>query len=132
LGASLAERLDGERRRQLTERLRLGAEWPAPDLVFTKANGKPLDLKSVCAGFKRIVARAGLSSLRLYDLRHSCASFLISVGLNPKVFAERLGHANISMTLATYSHVTRGLQSDASSRVEEALFGTVGTLLAHN
>jgi len=47
-------------------------------------------------------------TLRLYDLRHSCAVLLLSAGENPKVVSERLGHTSIVLTLDSYSHVLRG------------------------
>lgn len=43
-------------------------------------------------------------------------------GINPKVVSERLGHANISITLSIYSHVTQRLQIEASEKLAEALF----------
>jgi hypothetical protein len=47
------------------------------------------------------------------------------------VVQERLGHANVSITLDVYSHVTKGLQGDAASRVAEIIFGArVSTSLA--
>ncbi|MFD1901349.1 tyrosine-type recombinase/integrase [Enterococcus termitis] len=41
----------------------------------------------------------------MHDLRHSHASLLVYLGENPKMIQERLGHANIEMTLGTYSHL---------------------------
>jgi integrase len=40
----------------------------------------------------------GLARLRVYDLRHSCATLLLAAGENPKVVSERLGHASIVLT----------------------------------
>jgi integrase len=42
-------------------------------------------------------------------------------GINPKVVSERLGHATVSFTLDTYSHVMPGLQEDAAARVAALL-----------
>src|SRR5687768_7593145 len=51
-----------------------------------------------CVPF-RWVARKGMAELtrdlRLYDLRHSCATLLVGAGVNPKIVSERLGHASI-------------------------------------
>lgn len=43
-------------------------------------------------------------------------------GIHPKVVAERLGHANVNITLNVYSHVTAGMQSDAAERVAASIF----------
>ena len=76
-------------------------------------------------------ARAGLPPIRLHDLRHTWATLALSAGEHPKVVQERLGHANVTITLDVYSHVTEGLHGDAASRVAGIIFGApVSTLLA--
>lgn len=60
---------------------------------------------------------------RLYDLRHSCATLLLAAGLNVKVVSERLGHANIKMTLETYAHVLPGMQEEATNQMAQMLYG---------
>jgi integrase len=51
--------------------------------------------------------------MRFHDLRHSAATILLSMGVNVKVIQELLGHANISITLDIYSHVTPAMQHEA-------------------
>ncbi len=65
--------------------------------------------------------RAGLSRIRLHDLRHSCATLLLSKNVNPKVVQDLLGHANIAMTLDTYSHILPGMQAPAVDAMQDAL-----------
>ena len=66
--------------------------------------------------------RAGLSAeTRLHDLRHTCATLLLSRNVNPKIVSEMLGHANIAITLDTYSHVLPDMQEKAARALEEAL-----------
>lgn len=48
---------------------------------------------------------AGLPEATCHDLRHFYASALIRGGLNAKVVAERLGHANAAMTWKVYAHL---------------------------
>jgi len=43
--------------------------------------------------------------------------------VHPKVVQERLGHANISITLDIYSHVTAGMQTDAAELVAALIIG---------
>jgi integrase len=68
-------------------------------------------------------ARAGLPVIRLHDLRHTWATLALSVGEHPKVVQERLGHANVSITLDIYSHA-EGLHSAAADRVAGIIFDT--------
>jgi integrase len=55
--------------------------------------------------FEPLLKRARLPSIRFHDLRHTFATVLLSGGTHPKVVQEMLGHANISQTMDTYSHV---------------------------
>jgi integrase len=48
------------------------------------------------------------------DLRHTDASLLLAVGVNPKGVSERLGHSSVAFTLDTYAHVIPGMQPDAA------------------
>ncbi len=95
------------------------------DLVFAGENGEPLDeINLVRRHFKPLLAQAGLSnSIRLYDLRHTCATLLLAAGEHPKIVSERLGHASITMTLDTYSHVLPDMQEAATNKLENMLFG---------
>jgi integrase len=72
--------------------------------------------------FKKILEHAGLpKALRLYDLRHTCATLLLSAGVNPKIVSERLGHASVVLTLDTYSHVLPNMQQTATDEIERML-----------
>ena len=62
-----------------------------------------------------LIARAGVKPIRLHDARHTHASLMLKQGVHPKIVQERLGHASISMTLDTYSHVAPGLQEAAAA-----------------
>ena len=68
-----------------------------------------------------MLRRAGLPQVRFHDLRHTCATLLLSKNVNPKVVSEMLGHASIAITLDTYSHVLPDMQDSAARAMEEAL-----------
>ena len=91
--------------------------------IFSNGNGKPINYRNMYdRHFKRILKEADLPDIRLYDLRHTCATLLLSAGENPKVVSERLGHADITLTLNTYSHVLPDMQDKATNKLEEMLF----------
>lgn len=48
----------------------------------------------------------------------------LEAGVHPKVVSERLGHANINITLEIYSHVTPAMQTDAAERIAAMFFRT--------
>ncbi len=61
--------------------------------------------------------------IRFHDLRHSWATIALELDIHPKVVSERLGHANVGVTLDTYSHVAPSLHTSAARQVAEAVFG---------
>lgn len=112
---------------EITEPEEIRDRWTEFDLVFPDSEGGPMDLANfVKRHFKEVVKRAELTGkkLRLYDLRHSCATILLEAGENPKIVSERLGHASIVLTLDTYSHVLPDMQQKAAEKVESLIFGT--------
>ena len=54
---------------------------------------------------KRASEKAGLTPIRVHDLRHSHASMLIELGFSPLEIVDRLGHESVKTTLDTYSHL---------------------------
>jgi integrase len=48
-------------------------------------------------------------------------NLLLSKNINPKVVSEMLGHATISQTIDTYSHVLPGMQDEAAAALEGIL-----------
>ncbi len=109
------------RRTQNEERLLIGAEWSANDLVFCTHAGKPLSPRNVLRAFKLTLSRAGLPDVLFHALRHTAATLLLLQGIHPKVVQERLGHATISMTLDTYSHLIPSMGRDAADRLDQLL-----------
>lgn len=123
LPAEFLRQLKEHRRKQQEQRLRIGPLWQNHNLVFCDLWGNALSLRPVREQFKAIAKQIGLpKTLRMYDTRHTSATLLMERGTNPKVVSERLGHANIGITLSVYSHVTQRLQAEASEKLAEALF----------
>jgi len=118
----LTQRLSDQKRTQAEERLKAGPQWQDNSLVFTSERGTPLLLRNLeRRHFKPLLRQAKLPDIRLYDLRHSCATLLLAAGENPKVVSERLGHASIVLTLDTYSHVLPSMQKAATEKLEAIL-----------
>src|SRR5215213_734061 len=129
LPASVVRALSEHRRRQAEGRLKAGAAYRNLDLVFATSEGQPLiRLNVIQKHFKPILKRAKLpETLRLYDLRHTCATLLLAANENPKVVSERLGHSSITLTMDVYSHVLPDMQQGASDKLEGILFKKTGT-----
>jgi integrase len=87
------------------------------DLVFTNLDGLPIHPERVTRYFAQAAKAAGVLVIRLHDLRHTHATLALSAGVQPKIVSERLGHANIGITLDTYSHCLPLLSEEAACRV---------------
>ena len=102
----------------------VGSAWttgPGVHLAGRTAPPSGPDHRLVPAHAKRVVeqagAHAGLPPIRLHDVRHSYATAALAAGIPAKVVSERLGHANIAITLDVYSHVIPGMDAQAASAV---------------
>lgn len=115
--------LRSHRARQLEERMAWGPAYTESGLVFTREDGSPIHPDRVSKMFNSIVEKIGLPRIRLHDLRHTHATLALQAGIHPKVVSERLGHATVSITLDTYSHVIPAMQEDAADRVASLVFG---------
>ena len=99
-------------------RIQLGVSLNADDFVFIRPDGSPINPNAITLAFRRIIKRAGLRDIRIHDLRHTHATLMLRAGVHPKVVSERLGHANIGITLDIYSHVLPGLQEAAAEKFD--------------
>jgi integrase len=116
------EALMRHRKRQLKERLKVAGLWRDHGLVFTTRTGTPLNRHNLCQrSFKPLLKKVGLSGIRFHDLRHTCATLLLTRGIHPKIVQELLGHSTIAITLDTYSHVLPGMGDAAAGAMDEAL-----------
>jgi integrase len=101
--------------------LHLGRLLKPDDLVFSNAEGEPIDPGVLSHNFSRLAKRAGLKNVRFHDLRHTFASLMLLRGAKPKVISEALGHASVAFTLDTYSHIIEGMQSEAMALLDDVL-----------
>ena len=113
--------LRARREVQEAEALQLGLDLTRDSLVFSHPDGRPIRPDSVTQAFRRIAGQAGLGRVRLHDLRHTHATLLMKLNVNPKIVSDRLGHSSTRLTMDTYSHMLPGLQAVAVAGLERAL-----------
>ncbi len=110
--------------RQMEEIERAGPSYRPGGLVFATESGSPINPSNLrTRSFKPLLRRAGLAGICFHDLRHTCATLLLTRNVHPKLVQELLGHATISMTLDTYSHFLPSM-GDQTVRAMEAALGT--------
>jgi integrase len=113
--------LVAHREAQQVERAEAVDFWQESGLVFCREDGSPLNPTRIGHHLTAHARRAGLPPIRVHDLRHTYATLALLAGIHPKVVSERLGHANISITLNLYSHVTAGMDREAAETVARLL-----------
>jgi integrase len=115
--------LQRHRARQDDERGFAARDWTDQGMVFCTMHGGPLEHSTVTYAFGKALRAAGLTKVRIHDLRHTAATLLLKKGMHPKVVQEFLGHSSVTLTLDTYSHVVPSLHVEVADRMQ-GLFET--------
>jgi integrase len=121
LSHSVVAALRAHRLKQNEERLSCGPDYKVSDLVFTDERGNVLSPRSVARCLDALLNEAGLAKMRLHDLRHGCATLLLSQSVDIKTISTILGHSNIRTTCDLYLHVSQQGISDAIDALDQAI-----------
>ena len=70
-----------------------------------------------------MITRNKLKPIRFHDLRHSCASIMLTSGVAMKTASQILGHSTIGITADLYMHVTDSNLKQAAQQVRDEIFG---------
>jgi integrase len=103
--------------------LQAGDRWRDHGLVFASTIGTPIEPRNLDRAWHVVRAQAGLPWLRLHDLRHACATFLLASGASPRTVMKTLGHSQITLTMNTYAHVLADVERAAVDAAANRLFG---------
>lgn len=88
--------------------------------VFCKKDGNIYSRQAI--NLPRMCRSIGIEPRSFHSLRHTHATILLAAGIHPKIVQERLGHAKVSTTLDTYSHLIPGMQQvavDVFNKIEQ-------------
>lgn len=92
----------------------VGDGWRNSGYVFTTVIGTHTHPDNVGKRFTELVRATDVPYLTMHGLRHTHATHLLSMGQNPRMVSERLGHADVAFTLQVYGHVLPGHQREAA------------------
>jgi integrase len=106
-----------------TERRAFGNGYRDSGLLVCHPDGRPVHPDTITDRFNRLVDQAGVKRIRLHDVRHTYATLSLDSGVDPKIVADRIGHANMAYTLQIYTHRSTGKDRNAAETVAGAILG---------
>ena len=108
-----------EKQRQMDKTM--GEGYIQNDYVCKWENGRPFEVSYLNCVLTRTLKHLGLPHIRFHDLRHSTATYLLSLGLSMKEIQEWLRHSDISTTMNIYTHVDMTMKKNTADKIN-ALF----------
>ncbi|MCD7732599.1 MAG: site-specific integrase [Oscillospiraceae bacterium] len=109
------------RHEQEDNRRFFGKAYIESNQVFTWDDGHWIIPDYVTVKFQELLRKYNLPIVRLHDLRHSCASIMLSAGMQLKDVQEWLGHSDISMTANVYGHLDDTRKKMVADEISELL-----------
>lgn len=103
------------------ERADAWKDWEDNGLVFPSRRGTPMEPDNLRRSWGRVRAAAGLGSMRFHDMRHTCVSLLLHLGIAPNVVREIVGHSDIEVTMTIYAHTSLDDKRAALRKLGDAL-----------
>lgn len=118
--------LKEQQRAQLEQRLKAAEAWQGwqdleerkTGLVFTRDNGRHLDVTMLYKAYKKLAEQIGAPESRVHDLRHTYAVLSLQNGDPIKTVQDNLGHATAAFTLDVYGHVSEKMKEDSAARMQ--------------
>lgn len=83
------------------------------NFLFTREDGYPTHPKVISGEWRKMIKKYKLPQMPFHGFRHTCASYMVSQGVNFKIIQEQLGHSDIRMTLDRYSHLSDESKKEA-------------------
>ena len=102
----------------LADQKKLTSTFDSP-YVFINTEGRPILQDKLRELWARAMAKTSLSYRRMYETRHTFASWALGAGELPEWVAQTLGHVNTSMIYKTYGRYIRNLTRQDGSAFEK-------------
>ena len=106
---------------QAKDKQLLGKAYQDTEYVCRWPDGRVMNCDYLSRGFKRLLKKNDLPEVRLHDLRHSCASYMLKMGCSMKEIADWLGHADIKTAMNVYAHLDFEAKKDVADRFADLL-----------
>jgi integrase len=100
----------------------LGSLWKDNQHVFRMVTGECMKPDWLSHNWNKFIDKNNLRHIRLHDLRHTCATYLLSIGTPLATVSRKLGHSDIYTTLNTYTHSLEQDDLEAVEKLANRLF----------
>jgi integrase len=107
--------------RQEAERQAAGKDWQDNGLVFPSRLGTPMEPDNRRRSWGRIREKARIGDVRFHDIRHTCVSLLLDLGIPPHIVRDIVGHSDIEVTMTIYAHAAIDEKRKALGKLGDAL-----------
>ena len=97
--------------------------WQDTDFVFKDEFGNYFNPSRLSRNWSSFMKKHNLKHIRLHDLRHTCATYLLSHNTPIATVSKKLGHSNIYTTLDVYTHAVDSDDVDASNLLNNMVLG---------
>lgn len=106
---------------QAKDRLAAGSAWVDSGLVFTTRIGTPIEPRNLNRHWHATREAAGLQTVRLHDLRHTCVTLLLDMNVPPHIVQAIAGHSGLEVTMTIYAHASQEEQRRALQGLSDRL-----------
>lgn len=103
----------------------VGKKWNGTDRIFTSKDGNYIHPSTCDHILRKIVKKYELDPICFHELRHTCASLLINIGIDPKTVSKRLGHSDSSVTMEIYTHIFESSKKACADKFDEMFKNTL-------
>lgn len=118
LSSQIITMLKQYKQKQAEDKLRLGSAWKNGEYLFKHDDGQDLHPTRPYKWFMKFLKRHNLPKITFHELRHTNASLLIANGVDAVTLSKRLGHADKTVTLNTYSHAIQSKETQAATTMD--------------
>jgi integrase len=126
----VVEELRAHQQRQEVERRTASDRWQESGLVFTTPDGRPIPPSTLDKQWRDQRERLALGKLRSHDLRHTCVSLLLALGVASHIVREIAGPSDIKITMTAYAHGNLNEHAAALARLGAVIDGTLPSTAA--
>jgi len=113
--------LRDHRQLQAKERAMAGLAWIETGHIFTTVIGTPIEPDNLRRSWYPLREKIGAADVRFHDLRHTCVSLLLDLGVPPHIVRDIAGHSAIEVTMTIYAHAALEEKRNALRKLDDEL-----------